>query len=155
MNKLAVILLGFAGGLAGAFLLNKMNPQLVFVEQAPVEPTITHVNYKGAANISADFVKASQASTQGVVFIKTLTNQRAYQDPFYDFWSGMDFFGRRGPVASSGSGVILSADGYIVTNFHVVKGADQIEVITNNNKQSYPAKIIGTDPSSDLALLKI
>jgi len=155
MNKLAVILLGFAGGLTGAFLLNKMNPQLVFMEQAPVEPTITHVNYKGAANISADFVKASQASTQGVVFIKTLTNQRAYQDPFYDFWSGMDFFGRRGPVASSGSGVILSADGYIVTNFHVVKGADQIEVITNNNKQSYPAKIIGTDPSSDLALLKI
>ncbi len=155
MNKLAVIFIGFAGGIAGAFLLNKLNPQLVFMEQASVGSAISQVNYKGVANVSADFVKASQASTQGVVFIKTLTNQRAYQDPFYDFWSGMDFFGRRGPVASSGSGVILSADGYIVTNFHVVKDADQIEVITNNNKQSYQAKVIGTDPSSDLALLKI
>jgi len=67
----------------------------------------------------------------------------------------MDFFGRRGPVASSGSGVILTDDGYIVTNNHVVKDADVIEVITNNQKQSYKAKIIGTDPSTDLALLKI
>jgi S1-C subfamily serine protease len=67
----------------------------------------------------------------------------------------MDFFGRRGPVASSGSGVIMTSDGYIVTNYHVVKNADQIEVILNNNKQSYQAKVIGTDPSTDLALLKI
>jgi Do/DeqQ family serine protease len=58
-------------------------------------------------------------------------------------------------VASSGSGVILTDDGYIVTNNHVVKDADVIEVITNNQKQSYKAKIIGTDPSTDLALLKI
>jgi Do/DeqQ family serine protease len=67
----------------------------------------------------------------------------------------MDFFGRRGPVASSGSGVILTEDGYIVTNNHVVKDADVIEVITNNQKQSYKAKVVGTDPSTDLALLKI
>jgi len=155
MNKIAVVILGFAGGIAGAFFINKMNPKLVVLEQSNAESKVSQVNFKGMANFSTDFVTASQASTQGVVFIKTLTNQRAYQDPFYDFWSGMDFFGRRGPVASSGSGVILSADGYIVTNFHVVKDADQIEVITNNNKQSYAAKIIGTDPSSDLALLKI
>lgn len=156
MNKLGVIFLGFAGGLAGALLIQKFQPSTLILEQAAApNGQVTSIDYKGIANISADFVKASQASTQGVVFIKTLSNQRAYQDPFFDFWNGMDFFGRRGPVASSGSGVILSADGYIVTNFHVVKGADQIEVITNNNKQSYAAKIIGTDPSSDLALLKI
>ncbi len=155
MKKIAVLFLGFVGGIMGAFMLNKLSPQLVFMEKAETNSNFSQVNYKGITTISSDFVKASQASTQGVVFIKTLTNQRVYQDPFYDFWSGMDFFGRRGPVASSGSGVILSADGYIVTNYHVVKEADQIEVITNNNKQSYPAKIIGTDPSSDLALLKI
>jgi Do/DeqQ family serine protease len=67
----------------------------------------------------------------------------------------MDIFGRRGPVSSSGSGVIVSQDGYIITNLHVVKDADQIEVITNNNKHSYKAKVIGTDGSTDLALLKI
>jgi Do/DeqQ family serine protease len=49
----------------------------------------------------------------------------------------------------------MTSDGYIVTNYHVVKNADQIEVILNNNKQSYQAKVIGTDPSTDLALLKI
>ncbi|MDZ4666462.1 MAG: trypsin-like peptidase domain-containing protein [bacterium] len=156
MRKISTILIGFAGGIAGAFVLNQFAQKTVFFETVQNNSTsISSVDYKGSSLASADFVKASQASTQSVVFIKTLTNQRAYQDPFFDFWNGMDFFGRRGPVASSGSGVIMTADGYIVTNFHVVKNADQIEVIMNNNKQSYQAKVIGIDPSTDLALLKI
>ena len=156
MRKLSVIILGFVGGIFGAFILNFFIPKTVFFETAQSNANnYSAIDYKGNTLTSADFVKASQASTHSVVFIKTLTNQRAYQDPFFDFWNGMDFFGRRGPVASSGSGVIMTADGYIVTNFHVVKNADQIEVILNNNKQSYQAKIIGTDPSTDLALLKI
>ncbi len=156
MKKATIVLLGFLGGITGAFVLNWFQPKTVLVQDNTNSQTIgATVNYKGTALNNADFVSASEASVHSVVFIKTLTNQRNYQDPFFDFWSGFDFFGRRGPVSSSGSGVILTADGYIVTNLHVVKNADVIEVITNNAKQSYKARLIGTDPSTDLALLKI
>lgn len=157
MNKAAVIALGFAGGLFGAWAFSKLNPQVVLQTASSSDSQeINSVSYKGQAMANADFVKASAVATPSVVFIKTLTNQRQqYIDPFFDFWNNMDFFGRRGPVSSSGSGVILTADGYIVTNLHVVKGADQIEVILNNNKQSYKGRLIGSDPSTDLALLKI
>lgn len=155
MKKWQMIALGFAGGILGAFSINLFSKkQVVFQTITPSESNANMVNYKGMAPGTFDFTKASEASLHAVVFIKTLTNQR-YQDPFYDFWNGMDFFGRRGPVASSGSGVIISDDGYIVTNLHVVNNANVIEVITNNNKQSYTAKMIGSDPSTDLALLKI
>jgi serine protease Do len=155
MKKWQMIAFGFAGGIAGAFCINLLsNKQVVFQTVDSGQNKVSMVDYKGVSPANLDFVKASEATLHSVVFIKTLTNQR-YQDPFYDFWSGMDFFGRRGPVASSGSGVIVSEDGYIVTNLHVVNNANVIEVITNNNKQSYKAKLVGTDPSTDLALLKI
>ncbi len=150
-----MIALGFAGGILGAFSINLLSKkQVVFQTSLPFENEASMVDYKNEIPGNFDFTKASEASLHSVVFIKTLTNQR-YQDPFFDFWNGMDFFGRRGPVASSGSGVIISEDGYIVSNLHVVKDANLIEVITNNNKQSYTAKLIGSDPSTDLALLKI
>lgn len=156
MKKIHIVLLSFVSGVLGAFILNRLEPKSVFVQQLNgSESKIASVDYKGANIANTDFVAASEASVHSVVFIKTLTNQRNYQDPFFDFWNGMDMFGRRGPVSSSGSGVVLTADGYIVTNLHVIKNADVIEVITNNAKQSYKAKIIGTDPSTDLALLKI
>ncbi len=156
MNKIAVLSLGFFGGLIGAILIAQFQSKQVVLETSnPNQSNFSNVNYIGASASSLDFINASKASTPTVVFIKTLTNQRAYQDPFNDFWSGMDFFGRRGPVASSGSGVILTDDGYIVTNQHVIKNADQIEVIMNNNKQSFKATVIGSDASTDLALLKI
>ncbi|MCF8255679.1 MAG: S1C family serine protease, partial [Bacteroidia bacterium] len=138
MKKLNVLLIGFTGGIAGALLIAQFQPKTVFLETADNAEKIqySNIDYKGTKMANVDFVKASQASTHSVVFIKTLTNQQSYRDPFFDFWNGADFFGRRGPVASSGSGVIITEDGYIVTNFHVVKGANQIEVILNNNKQS-------------------
>ncbi len=158
MKKILIVCIGFLSGISGAYVFSKFQPKPVYfqTESRGSDPaSVSQVNYKGANLASADFVKASQASINSVVFIKTLTNQRVNNDPFFDFFNGIDFFGRRGPVASSGSGVILTADGYIVTNLHVVKDANQIEVITNNNKQSYKATVVGTDPSTDLALLKI
>lgn len=159
MKKIVLIATSFISGIAGAYVFFKFqNPVVLFTQQNsnPINSaTISTANYKGVPITENNFVKASQIATPTVVFIKTLTNQRGYNDPFGDFWGGMDFFGRRGPVSSSGSGVIISEDGYIVTNFHVVKDANTIEVILNNNKHSYSAKIIGTDPSTDLALLKI
>ena len=159
MKKIVLIATSLISGIAGAYVFFKFqNPVVLFTQQNsnPINSaTISTANYKGVPITENNFVKASQIATPTVVFIKTLTNQRGYNDPFGDFWGGMDFFGRRGPVSSSGSGVIISEDGYIVTNFHVVKDANTIEVILNNNKHSYSAKIIGTDPSTDLALLKI
>ncbi|MCU0442109.1 MAG: trypsin-like peptidase domain-containing protein [Bacteroidia bacterium] len=156
-----IIAIGFASGLAGAFTFTSVAPRTVLVSALnPTDPPsggiYQEVNNSTRQGIADNFVKASQVATPCVVFIKTVSNQQQQaMDPFFDFWSNMDFFGRRGPVTSSGSGVIITADGYIVTNLHVVKDADQIEVITNNNKHAYKAKIIGTDQSTDLALLKI
>lgn len=157
MKKINIIIISFISGILGAFALKQFDTKSVIVQQITDNPGKygSAVNYKSVNISNADFVAATDASMHSVVFIKTLTNQRNYQDPFNDFWSGFDFFGRRGPVSSSGSGVIITSDGYIVTNLHVVKDADAIEVITNNAKQSYKAKVIGSDPSTDLALLKI
>lgn len=108
-----------------------------------------------------DFTVAAARTVPGVVHIKVTINQTAqdnYFDPFREFFGDNRSFGNpfgpRGPQMGSGSGVIISADGYIVTNNHVVKGADKIEVILND-KRSYKGKIIGTDPNTDLALIKI
>jgi S1-C subfamily serine protease len=83
------------------------------------------------------------------------------KSPFNDFFGDEffeEFFGgpqmRSMPQRASGSGVIISEDGYIVTNNHVIEQANEIKVTLNNKKQ-YTAKLIGTDPSSDLALIKI
>ncbi len=94
------------------------------------------------------FVKASEIARPCVVYIKVQSEQRVQSF----FW---DPFGTMGQVSSSGSGVIISSDGYIVTNSHVVKSAEKIEVILNNNKKSFVGKVVGFDASSDLALVKI
>ncbi|AMS26629.1 hypothetical protein AEM51_05905 [Bacteroidetes bacterium UKL13-3] len=162
MKKLWIIgAFAFTSGILGAFTFHLLLPKRVVFQQAvsdipKTDNEVNEVNYKNALANTEDFVKASQIATPCVVFIKTISQQQQMSsDPFFDFWSNMDFFGRRGPVTSSGSGVIISKDGYIVTNLHVVKDADQIEVITNNNKHSYKAKLIGSDASTDLALIKI
>ena len=95
-----------------------------------------------------DFTEASRKSTASVVYIKNTSESAA--NTWYDW-----FFNDRvtQTVISSGSGVIFSPDGYIITNNHVVEDAASLEVIYN--KRTYEAKIIGTDPSTDIAVLKI
>ncbi len=88
-----------------------------------------------------DFISAAEAVTPAVVNIK------ASQSSDFDFWGGT--YG-----GSSGSGVIISEDGYIVTNNHVIEEGKRLEVTLNDHRK-YPAKLIGSDPSTDLALLKI
>jgi Do/DeqQ family serine protease len=104
-----------------------------------------------------DFTYAAESAVDAVVFVKvTIKTMQQYNiDPFFRF-----FFGDQFPQAQereqqgSGSGVIIRQDGYIVTNNHVVQGASKIEVTMNNNK-TYEAKVIGTDPATDVALIKI
>ena len=100
------------------------------------------------------FEQASASSTPSVVFIKTVSTVQ-YESPFSGLFWDFDPFGSRGQAASTGSGVIVSKDGYIVTNNHVIQGADKITVVLNKPKTEYTARVVGTDPSSDLAVLKI
>ncbi len=118
-----------------------------------------------------DFTAAAEAATPAVVHIKTKTNAKQIsnnlpkirqQNPFSDMFGDDDLFeqllGRRSNVIpeqrASGSGVLISDDGYIVTNNHVVAGADEVTV-TLSNKKVYTAKVIGTDAAYDLAVVKI
>lgn len=100
-------------------------------------------------NVPISFVEASKASTGSVVFIKNFSGT----DP--SRYSMFDYFFGKGPTqqVSTGSGVIFSADGYIITNNHVIDRAETIEVI--HKKRTYKAKLIGTDKNTDLAVLKI
>ncbi|MDR1742746.1 MAG: Do family serine endopeptidase [Dysgonamonadaceae bacterium] len=105
-----------------------------------------------------DFTEAAEKSVHGVVHVKTKTvRQEQYADPF-DFLFG---FGDRGygygqprEQVGFGSGVIISKDGYIITNNHVVENANEVSV-TLNDEREFTAKIVGADPQSDIALLKI
>ena len=122
-----------------------------------------------------DLTYAAEKSLPSVVYIKSVVNAKTqtveYSDPFDDFFSDPfgGFFGRgqgnnngnrqrqvQTPKrAAAGSGVIISADGYIVTNNHVVDGADELTVTLNENSKEYSARIIGADKTTDLALIKI
>lgn len=110
-----------------------------------------------------DLTRASELAVHAVVHIRSTKESKVVtvDDPFGGFFD--DFFGQGGsgkrqmktqPQVGIGSGVIISQDGYIVTNNHVVEGADEIEVTLNDN-HSYKGRIIGTDASTDLALVKI
>jgi serine protease Do len=112
---------------------------------------------------AVNFVPAASISTPCVVHIKTIqTTKTQSRDPFQDLFGPnyQQFFGnpyqqqQTQKHESSGSGVIVSSDGYIVTNNHVIQDADEIEVILNN-KKSYKAKLIGVDKDTDLGLIKI
>ena len=92
---------------------------------------------------------------EAVVHVKTkYYRQQQYVDPFYQFFFGRPQQSQQPSAMASGSGVILSNDGYIVTNNHVIEDANEIEVVLND-KRTFTAKLIGTDPNTDLALLKI
>lgn len=107
---------------------------------------------------ATDFTEAAERTVNGVVHVK-VTQQSAETyggSDIFDFFFGPGM-GRRQqsqPVQGAGSGVIISADGYIVTNNHVIDGADKIEVVLND-KRDFKATLVGTDPTTDIALLKI
>ena len=102
-----------------------------------------------------DFTFAAESCVEAVVYVKvTQKTQQQVVDPFSFFFGFPQSQTREREVQGSGSGVIIRSDGYIVTNNHVVSGASSIEVTLNNNK-TYAAKVIGTDPATDVALIKI
>ncbi|MFD0975971.1 S1C family serine protease [Salinimicrobium gaetbulicola] len=117
----------------------------VYLEETPSIPDYTPVNFESVPGSSmADFSEAANESIHAVVHVKNMAITR---NPFSNSRTGIALQG-------TGSGVIISPDGYIVTNNHVIQNASEIQVTLNNN-ESYMAKVIGTDPKTDIALLKI
>lgn len=103
-----------------------------------------------------DFTYAAESAVDAVVYVQVTIKQKqnTIQDPFFKFFFGDQMGPQSREQKASGSGVIIRSDGYIVTNNHVVDGASTVDVTLNNN-QTYPAKVVGTDPATDVAILKI
>jgi Do/DeqQ family serine protease len=160
-SRAFVIVLALGLGLAGC----RRGPEQTFTLPRPAEqPAGAPASGAAGQNSYADVVARVAPA---VVTIRAVRMARApRQHPFFDDESMQDFFGRRGPQQQPreapretpqralGSGVVISPDGYIVTNHHVVDGAEQITV-EFTDRRSFPAKLVGNDPPSDLAVLKV
>lgn len=149
--------LGGTFALSGFYFFNQEEPKKDIVQKVVHSQPQIHLS-NAQPNLKANmptFESAAEKTVNSVVHIKTISQQsnQGVSDPYQEFFFGRPR-GRQQEVAGSGSGVIISEDGYIATNNHVVKGAKEIE-ITLNDKRTYKASVIGTDPTTDLALIKI
>ncbi len=128
------------------------NPQIEFKTEAPVKSS------QDIKNLNDAFIEISKAVTPSVVFIDVTSNvkPKSDQEKNFQFFFGPDFNFDEMPQHGSGSGVIISSDGYIITNNHVVSNASDkgIKVILSD-KREFTAKLIGTDPNTDVAVIKI
>ena len=163
----AVVLL--SAGVAGVTTYTMLRPEnrdsLSFSEQFRQNPNARLAAYDAINAQPVDLTQAAENSLHAVVHIKSTQQAKeqtvTVRDPFAEIFG--DIFGNGGrqqrrvqtqPRVGFGSGVIISKDGYIVTNNHVIDGADEIVVKLNDNRE-FKGRVIGTDPNSDLALVKI
>lgn len=160
INTLKLFGLGILGGtlpLATYVVVQQHNsPLSEQVIDANRRSPFQQVDFQGTAQ-NFDFTAAAESTVHSVVHITTKVVQTTFQrDPFQEFFYGPGAGGREFKQygAGAGSGVIVSSQGYIVTNNHVIENASEIQVILNNNAK-YDAKVVGTDPSTDIAVLKI
>ena len=152
-KSLSLLVLALLSGVTGAFVVKQTEPtrSISASQQAsmPVNRTFTAAN--NSTTGYPDFTYAAEQTVHGVVHVKTYYASRMNSfDPFSLWGRPM----QPQQQESSGSGVIITDDGFIITNNHVVENAEKVEVTLNDNR-NFPARVIGTDPSTDLALLKI
>jgi len=156
-NFLKILLVSALGGVM------TLGSYILFFErqEIPKEPPASHMSFSiptsyetsSAAAENTDFTAIAEKSIHAVVHVKNLSVVTTNSNPLYEFFYGQSRGSER-QVVGSGSGVIISSDGHIITNNHVIQGAKKLEV-TLNNKETYEAEIVGVDESSDIALLKI
>jgi Do/DeqQ family serine protease len=148
-----------AGAILGGFVA--LGTYVTFIEDAhyTTEPEprteFRLTNYTASPSIpleSMDFVNAANKSLDAVVHVKTISAAQKYYNPWSRYFGGEPYSSKQ--QRASGSGVIISDDGYIVTNNHVIENAETIEITTNDNR-TFEASLIGKDPGTDIALLKI
>ena len=161
MNRLFVsLVMGIMGGILGVLIIMPMLEKRMIEDSnlqsisnnMPSDQNLLPVHREiivDSTVLNTDFVSASSASTNSVVFIQTVTEYEFYGGSVFDWF----FEPRSSQRAGSGSGVIFSKDGYIVTNNHVIEDADIIKVTIG--KEKFDAELVGADPSSDIAVIKI
>lgn len=170
-TTLFLVLLVIAVSAATSWATNfvqKKNNDVEYIESSNPSNQDVKARFASAQRaFETDFTVAAELTVHAVVHVKTKAPRQSrggdmFGDPFFEFFFGP---GQRGQQQEqqdpgeaqplgSGSGVIISQDGYIVTNNHVIDGATEIDV-TLNDKRSFKAKLVGTDPSTDIALLKV
>ena len=161
LSLIKILGIGFLGGsipLAAFIMYNSSNTLLsdqVIDGNRTTGAQFVGLTANGTGNL--DFTSASESTINSVVHVTTKVVRTTFQrDPFQEFFYGPGAGGKEYKQfgASAGSGVIISSEGYIVTNNHVIEEASEIEVILNDHSK-YTAKIIGSDPATDIAVLKI
>lgn len=154
---LSIVLFSALGGALtlGAYKLFIEEPQTVVQQQVLSQPAAVQANYLNTVNSieNTDFTVTAEKTLNTVVHVKN-TSYKKVRDPFAEFFYGQGSGAKQYSQVGTGSGVVISADGYIITNNHVIKGASEIEV-TLNNKKVLKAKLVGADPTNDIALLKV
>jgi serine protease Do len=163
---------GFVAFMVFSFVNDNSNEQgtqeqSVVAHMEDVSHNNSDTNYWGANNVRTvasmpsaailenEMVDAAKRTVDAVVHVKTAYMQQySYGNPFLEYFFGNGGQTYQQPVMSSGSGVIISGDGYIITNNHVIERAQKIQIVMND-KREYEAEVVGTDPGTDIALLKI
>jgi Do/DeqQ family serine protease len=153
---LAIIVGGLSGGLCAKYAAAQRPQQPATPEVQPAQPVSSGRTVTLNATAWPDFTYAAENSVEGVVHVRSVYQRKP--DPSmtileYFFGYRMPQYERQ-PAVGSGSGVILTTDGYIVTNNHVIEKANEIQV-TLYDKRTFPASLVGTDPATDIAVLKI
>ncbi|RMG82070.1 MAG: PDZ domain-containing protein, partial [Bacteroidetes bacterium] len=152
---LPLLLVSFLSATLAIALYRWVEEPKIIIREYPATPRYTNFEeepdlFSGTfqrqfiSSAPTDFIAAAELVTPAVVNIKALEKSN------FEWWSGSG----GGPGTSSGSGVIISPDGYIVTNNHVIEEGDRFSVTLNDHRE-YEAKLIGTDPATDIAMLKI
>jgi len=155
---ITTLLVALFGALAGLFIYTRFLDRDKLVigtekERKMIEENARYTSMLPQSGVN-DFTFAAEQTVHGVVHVKTrATVSSSYSNPLYEFFYGPGSSQPR-VVSGFGSGVIVTADGYIVTNNHVIEEADEVDV-TLNDKRTFPAEVIGRDPSTDIAVLKI
>ncbi len=148
------LIISIVGGLIALFSYTLFFDQGKKIINARVETPARYVNLPGEYDENSfNFTYAAEKTVHAVVHVTTEISGTSFRNPIYEFFYG-DKYREPEPVLGFGSGVIISDDGYIVTNNHVVEKSEKIS-ITLNDKREFEAKVIGKDPSTDIALLKI
>ncbi|WP_340073480.1 S1C family serine protease [Leptobacterium sp. I13] len=153
---LSLFLVSFLGGLFTLGIYKVFfEKEGYIIEQKEETPRFITTNYSASPFLDADkidFTEAAERTVHAVVHVKNMTVSRG-TNSIFDFFYGSGSTRERAQIGT-GSGVIISPDGYIVTNNHVIENATKLEVTLNNNR-TYEASLVGADPSTDIALLKV
>lgn len=154
-NKQLFAIFGAAiiGGLIAVFAYSALIDDKEKEQISALKQPVNMVNLTPGLDSATDFTYAAEKTINAVVNVKTQSTVE-YRNPIYEFFYGDRYRGEEEPVTGIGSGVIITADGYIVTNNHVIENSDKVSV-TLNDKREFTANVVGYDPSTDLALLKI